>query len=106
MIRTFSFAYNLLRRRLRLGLLRDNLSQSAARLDLLEQQGKLVDGNTQTAHDVHDLGVFLLRLFLLQTFQLFLQLRNFGLVFSISASVFAVLLIAIYPIPPHFVNRP
>ena len=55
------------------------MSQSAAVLQFLKQQWELRKGNAHTAHNVHDLAVFRLQLFLLQLLEPGLLFADFGL---------------------------
>ena len=55
------------------------MSQSAAVLQLLKQQRELRKGNAHAAHNVHDLAVFRLQLFLLQLLEPGLLFTDFGL---------------------------
>lgn len=55
------------------------LSQSATVLQLFKQQRELRKGNAHAAHNVHDLTVFCLQLFLLQLLEPGLLFTDFGL---------------------------
>ena len=59
--------------------LRDTLSQSTSILQLFKQQRELRKGNAHTTHNVHDLAVFRLQLFLLQLLEPGLLFTDFGL---------------------------
>lgn len=87
--RSFSFRHLRLFRRLLATVTR------SATPELLEHQRQIGKGDTHAAHDLHDLAVFGLQLLLLQFFKPRLLLGNFGLDLSISASIFALFVIAI-----------
>ena len=81
--------------------LRDTLSQSAAVLQLLKQQRELRKGNAHAAHNVHDLTVFCLQLFLLQLLEPGLLFTDFGLDLvnlGLNFHAFGLSLIHIYPL--------